>query len=323
MHRHDNGRMMKKIILDTDPGTDVDDAVALALCLQSPEIDLAGVTIVAGDVDTRGQIALRMLEAAGRTDIPVALGAREPLIGESRFAWGGWEGKGILERFDDALSADVRPAWKFLAERTAESPGELTVVPIGPLTNIALAIRAFPAFRKNVKEIVLMGGNGRFGPEAWKTPVREYNVGSDAEAARIVFESGIPITMVTLDVTLQVTIERAMVSKLRGTGNPLSKTVADQLEIYLDAHGRQKTFMHDPLAVALLVDPALCRRERMLVRVETRGEFTSGMTVCTEVPEKDSNAGVCVSVDAERFEGFLCGRLLGEQNARLNPGAKS
>jgi len=302
---------MKKILLDTDIGTDVDDAVALALCLQSPEIDLAGVTIVAGDVDTRGQIALRMREAAWRSDIPVALGAREPIIGESRFAWGGWEGKGIVDRFDETLRPDTTPAWELLGKRTAESPGEFTVVPIGPLTNIALAIKTFPAFRENVKMIALMGGNGRFGPEAWNTPVREYNIGSDAEAARIVFESGIPITMVTLDVTLQVKIQRAMVSKLRDTGATLAKTVADQLEIYLDAHRRDWTFMHDPLAVALLVDPTLCRREKMLVSVETQGEFTSGMTVCSGVPETDSNAEVCVSVDPERFEEFLCARLLG------------
>jgi len=303
---------MKKIMLDTDIGTDVDDAVALALCLGSPEIELAGVTVVAGDVDTRAQIALRMLEAAERSDIQVALGARDPLIGESRFAWGGWEGKGVLEHFTNPLKPVEVPAWRHLTDRVAESPGEITVVPVGPLTNIALAIGTAPSFRENVREIVMMGGNGRFGREAWKTPVREYNVGSDAEAARIVFESGIPITMVTLDVTLEVTIERAMVARLRKTGRPLAKMVADQLEVYLDTHRRERTFMHDPLAIALLVDPTLCRTEAMRVQVETRGEFTYGMTVCSGVQKTDSNAEVCVSVDAERFERFLCERLLAE-----------
>ena len=293
--------MKKSIILDTDIGTDVDDAVALALCLGSPEIELAGVSVVAGDVDTRAQIALRMLQAAKRNDVPVALGAREPLIGEPRFAWGGWEGKGVLERFTDRLEPVLEPAWRLLADRVAESPGEITVVPVGPLSNIALAIRTAPSFRANVKEIVMLGGNGRLGREAWKTPVREYNVGSDAEAARIVFESGIPITMVGLDVTLEVCIERAMVTRLRETGKPLAKMVADQLEIYLDTHRRDRTFMHDPLAVALLVDPTLCRTEPMRVQVETRGEFAYGMTVCSGAPKTDSNAEVCVTVDAERF----------------------
>jgi purine nucleosidase len=302
---------MTSIILDTDIGTDVDDACALALCLRSPEIDLLGVTVVAGDVDLRGQIALRMLEVAGRSDVPVSLGAGVPIIGESRFAWGGYEGKGVVDRFSDSLDPFPVPAWRFISERVLESPGKITVVPIGPLTNIALAIRAFPRFVEAVKAIVLMGGNGRFGHEPWKTPVREYNVGSDAEAARIVFESGIPITMIGLDVTLQVTIPREMVGKLRGKGDPLGVMVADQLEIYLDTHGRQRTYMHDPLAIAYLIDGTLCRMERMQVNVETRGEFTRGMTVCTQPPgEGRGNAEVCVAVDAPRFEELLCARLL-------------
>lgn len=303
---------MAKIILDTDIGTDVDDACALALCLRTSEIDLVGVTVVAGDVDHRGQIALRMLETVGRPDVPVALGARNPLIGESHFAWGGWEGKGVVDRFPDTLAPTPVPAWRFLAEKVLGSPGEITVIPVGPLTNIALAIKAFPEFCEAVKEMVVMGGNARLGPEPWKTPVREYNVGSDPEASRIVFESGIPLTMVGLDVTFQVSIPREMVTRLRERGDPLGVMVADQLEIYLDVHGRERTYMHDPLAIAYFMDRSLCRAEEMQVHIETRGEFTRGMTVCTQPPgEGQGNAKVCVSVDAQRFEELLCMRLLG------------
>lgn len=304
---------MTRILLDTDIGTDVDDACALALCLQSPEIELLGISIVSGDVETRGQIALRMLEAAGRRDVPVALGAREPILGPSRFGWFGYEGKGVLERFPGRLAPASVPAWQLLGERILAHPGAVTLVPIGPLTNVALALKWFPEIRGALREIVMMGGNARVGPEAWKTPVWEYNVGSDPEASRIVFESGVPITMVGLDVTLQVQIGRGLIPKLRENGKPLGRMVADQLEIYLDTHRRDQTFMHDPLAVALLLDRTLCRTERMQVSIETRGEFTRGMTVCTAPPgDAKGNADVCVTVDAAGFEEFLSRRLLGE-----------
>lgn len=302
---------MTLVLLDTDIGTDIDDACALAFALRSPEIDLLGVTIVSGDVDTRAGIALRMLEAAGRPKIPVSLGAREPLFKGSRFAWAGYEGKGSLDLFPGSLTPSATPAWQFTADSAAEKPHQVVLVPIGPLTNVALAIQAFPRLRETVKEIVLMGGNARSVAGAWKTPVGEYNVAADPEAARIVFDSGIPITMVGLDVTLKVRIRREMVGKLRDTGDPLARIVAEQLSVYLDTHRRDETYMHDPLAIARLVDPTLCRTEDMDVRVETRGECTRGMTVCTQPAEGGGNARVCLDVDAGRFEELLCRRLLG------------
>jgi purine nucleosidase len=290
---------MTRIILDTDIGTDVDDALALLLALASPELALEGVTLVHADVDTRARIALKMLKLAGRTDIPVCKGISRPLLRERKMHWMGHEGKGI--DFSDlrALPPDPRRAPQFIADSVIASPGEIALVPVGPLTNIATAIILDPRVAEATREIILMGGC-RGDVNGWRA---EHNIAADPEAAAVVFGSGIPITMVGLDVTFQVKITAADVERVRAVDTPLAALTTHMLDQWLAAIKRDYTHLHDPLALALTIDPTLVTTEPLHVTIDA-----TGLTVCATAGEP--NARVAVSVDVERFESFFRERLL-------------
>ncbi len=302
--------MSIRVILDTDIGSDVDDAMALSLCLRSEEIELEGVTTVYGDVHLRARLAMKLMQLAGFPDIPVAAGIEVPLLREREVSWGGYEGEGVLTSEDKKIEPISQHAVDFIIDRVMANKDEITLIPIGPLTNVAMAIIREPRIIHNLKEVVLMGGVTRLGDNGVNLPVVEHNVKSDPEAARILFNSGIPITMVGLDVTMKVTIGRDDVNRISQVGTPFTSALVRLLEKWLSVISADRCCMHDPLAVAVAIDRSFVTTERMKVAVETKGELTGGMTVATSVRSEDEgNTYVCLDVDSERFVKFLLDRI--------------
>jgi inosine-uridine nucleoside N-ribohydrolase len=270
----------KKIILDTDPGTD--DAMALMLVLNSPELDLRAITVVPGNVTaTQGlQSALQMISLAKRCDIPVAAGAQHPLFQKLVTAefWHGKNGLANIELPPSSCKVDPRFGPDLIIQLVQASPHEITLVPIG-LTNVALAVEKDPSIGPLVKEIILMGG-GISGGNV--NAAAEANIFNDPEAAQIVFKAGWPLTMVGLDVGDKTLLTRKYVDQLGSAHGPLSDFVHAIAQYLLDLSARfglPGTPMYDPLAVGVTIDPTLVEAPEMHVDVETRGEFTRGETV--------------------------------------------
>lgn len=271
-----------RVIIDTDPG--VDDALALLLAMRSPELKIEGITPVAGNVplDLTLPNALRMVEIAGRTDIPVAAGAKAPLVRRlvtAAYAHGE-NGLGGAVFPEPKTKPIPEPAEDFIRRTIRKYPREVTLITIGPLTNVALALRSDPELAGMVHSLVMMGGSLSGGNI---TPGAEFNVYVDPEAARIVFQSGIPITMVGLDVTRKTTLTEEHVRALEAAQNPVSQAAAKIARNAIE-HNRQQGFlvgpnMHDPLAVAGFVKPVLLKLHDYYVDVETAGELTAGATL--------------------------------------------
>lgn len=282
-----------KMILDTDIGSDVDDAWALALCLASPEIDLLGVTLVHADLDTRAKVALKMLKLAGRTDVPVYRGVSNPLTDGLACYWGGHEGTDTDFSDIAGLSADDG-AVDFILNTIKKHPGEAVVAPIGPLTNIAAAIQRDPETMRKVRRLAIMGST--YGGEGPENAGVEHNIRCDPAAAKIVLESGIPATVVGLNVTGQVVIRRDDLEPIKDT--PFGGYLAAMTEQLYDLWGRDYTFMHDPLAIATEIDPTLVTTRKMTAQALGEGKvaFTS---------DESGSLDVCVDVDADRFEKLL------------------
>ncbi len=271
-----------RVIIDTDPG--VDDVLALLLAMRSPELKIEGITPVAGNVplDLTLPNALRMVEIAGRTDSPVGAGAPAPLMrrlvtAESVHGENGLDGAVFPE---PKIQPIAEPAAQFIRRIVRKYPGEVTLIPIGPLTNIATALRLDDELPKLVRGITLMGGSLSGGNV---TPAAEFNIYVDPEAARIVFQSGIPITMVGLDVTTKTKLTEAHVRELEAHSNPVSQAAA-KIARHIIAHSRKEGFqlgpnMHDPLAVAAFLRPSLIKTQKFYVDVETSGELTAGETL--------------------------------------------
>ena len=276
------GRGPFRVIIDTDPG--VDDAFALLLAMRSPELKIEAITPVAGNVplDLTLPNALRMVEIAGRTDIPVAAGARAPLVRRlvtATYAHGenGLGGAVFPEPKTKPISM---PAAELIREIVRKYPGEVTLITIGPLTNIATALNSDPELASMVRALVMMGGSLSGGNI---TPAAEFNVYVDPEAARVVFQSGIPITMVGLDVTRRTSLTDEHVRMLEAAQNPVSQAAA-QIGRNAINHNREHGYlvgpnMHDSLAVAGFIDPAILKLQDYYVDVETTGELTAGETL--------------------------------------------
>jgi purine nucleosidase len=299
--------MAERIILDTDIGTDVDDLLALALALRSPELDLAAITCVYGDVELRARMVQKVLRLAGRGDVPVGIGVQLPLLRSRPVYWAGHEGVGILDH-DDSLNASAPHAVDLMIDTVSATPGEVTLVPIGPLTNIAAAVIREPAIVHRVRRVVLMGGVIRYG-DSLDLPWVEHNIRSDPEAAHVVFNAGWPITMIGLDVTTRVVVHRDQVPRILSGGGALQTTVADQLVRYMRARKRDWTFLHDPLAVASVIDPSFVRTESLRVEIEYGSSQLAGATIARRPGEEGGNVQVAVGVDAPRFVNFLLNRL--------------
>ena len=299
------------IILDTDIGTDVDDCLALSLILASPELELLAVTTVYGDVLLRARMALKLLALRGMAAIPVAMGAARPLLGKREVYWAGHEGKGLLEPEDEATHPAREHAVDVIVRAAMARPGEVTLVAIGPLTNVALAFLREPRLAENLAGLYLMGGVVG-GAHALELPWAEHNFRCDPEAAHIVLSAGARTTVVPLDVTTQVRIRPHDVARIAACGDPFHRAVADQVSLYPPFASRGWTHLHDPLAVAALVEPALVCATPLRVLIETRGEHTSG-AMLTALPEPGAPAtvNVALEVDAARAEAFMVDRFAG------------
>lgn len=244
------------IVFDTDIGSDIDDAYALAFILSCHELDLRAVTVVSGDVDERARIAAKMLHLAGRDEVPVALGARgDKDVNQAPWAAG----------FE--YEPDPRPAAELLVELVAARPGEITLVPVGPMSNIARALELRPELAREVREIVIMGGGVYTGYRGHLQPVPEYNIRADIPAARALFASGAPIRMAGLEATAALQFDRFLQQRLAASGLPLPQAMRGLLEVW---PSRTPT-LYDPMAVALLIEPEICDYEPMCVAVDDEG----------------------------------------------------
>jgi inosine-uridine nucleoside N-ribohydrolase len=299
----------KHIILDTDIGTNPDDCLAMALVLASRELELLAVTTVYGDVSVRARVALKLLRLRGIHDLPVAMGADRPLLRNRPVYWAGHEGQGLLELTDEALQPSKQHAVDLIVDTVMAHPREITLVAIGPLTNVALALLREPNLARNVAGLVVMGGVVG-GAQALHLPRTEHNFRCDPEAAQIVLSAGAPMTIVPLDVTTQVCIRSADLEHVRAAGDAYHHAVADQVSLYPPFVQRGWGYLHDPLAVAALIEPSLVTLEPLRAHVETRGEHTAGeLLVALPVPDAPATASVALGVDAPRAERFIAGRL--------------
>ena len=298
------------IVIDCDPGHD--DAIAILLALASPEVELRGVTTVAGNqtLDKTTRNALQVLEVAGRVDVPVAPGADRPLRRELRTAAhvhgeSGLDGPSLPEPSATAVAAH---AADFLAELI--EPG-VVLVPTGPLTNVALMLERHPDVRDRLERIVWMGG--AIG-EGNVTPAAEFNAFVDPEAAAAVFGSGVRVTMIGLDVTHQALFTREHAERVRGAG-AAGRVVAELSDFFQLFHERRYRFdgapVHDALAVARVIDPTLVTTVECNVELETASTHCDGRTVVDRwhVTGRTPNAHVGIAVDARRFLELLVERI--------------
>ncbi len=322
----------KKIIIDTDPGTD--DALAILLALNSPEVQVQAITVVPGNVTAQMglQNALKLVTLAKRCDIPVAGGAQHPLAQKLITAefWHGKNGLGNIE-LPTRCQADPRFGPDLIIELVHKFPHEITLVPVGPLTNIALAVSKDPSIVPLVKEVILMGGSISGGNV---NAAAEANIYNDPEAAQIVFNAGFAsLTMVGLDVGNKTLMTERQVAQLQAAPGPMSNFVAQVGRFLLNlsqGFGETGTPMYDPLAMGVTLDRTLVTTQAMRVEVETRGEFTRGETVANRsnmvernvlhgdryiiegVDKVTPNARVCVDVQAQRFLDLLVSRIRGK-----------
>lgn len=306
--------MARKVILDCDPG--LDDVLAILLARGCPELDLVAITTVAGN-QTLAKVTLnarRACTVAGIRDVPIYAGCDRPLRRELRVAAdihgeSGLDGPAFGPPEVDAAEGH---AVDFLIETLLASDGDITLVPLGPLTNIATAARLEPRIVGRVREVVLMGGSYTRGN---RTPAAEFNMLTDPEAAAMVFEAGWPVTMVGLDLTYQALLPADLPGQLAADGGPASAMAAALLgtlrDNYRRATGISAPPLHDPCAVARVARPDLVTAEEAFVAVETAGRWTSGMTVTDFRGQlgQPVNALVATSLDAPAFWALLAGAL--------------
>lgn len=299
------------IILDTDIGSDVDDCLALALILASPECRLAAVTTVYGDTELRARMALKLLKLRGIPNIPVAAGAQQPLLGHPPVYWAGYEGQGLLEQEETGLQPLGEHAVDLIVRTVMEHPGEITLVAIGPLTNIATALLREPDLARSLAGLALMGGViGGVG--SLDLPWTEHNFRSDPEAAQIVLRSGAPLTIVPLDVTTQVRIWPADTARIYAAGDRFHRAVADQIARYPRYQARGWTYLHDPTAAAAVLRPQLLTCRPLHAVVETGGQFCAGKLLVKSPTGADSaTAQVALAVAAADSQQFIIDRLIG------------
>jgi inosine-uridine nucleoside N-ribohydrolase len=317
---------MIPVLIDCDPGQD--DAIALLLALASPELEIVGVTTVAGNqtVDKTTVNALKVLELAGRSDIPVARGADRPLIGDLLVADDAHGTTGLDG--PDLPAPTSQPveehAVDFLAKTLGSAERPLALVAIGPLTNVALLLAGYPEAARKIERIVLMGGAIGAGNQ---TASAEFNIWTDPEAAFRVFESGLDLTMIGLDVTNKAVLTAEDAAVLRGSG-PVGDAVAAMLDFYLGfytgfyEHGGAP--IHDAVAVAHVFRPELVTTLDRHVAIERGAGLCRGRTVVdmrrrTILPDPNSRVGV--DIDVPTFRELLLGRLasLDEQTSASRP----
>ena len=300
-----------RIIIDTDPG--VDDALAVLLALASPEIQLEALTTTQGNVSVEKATrnALSVLELAHASHIPVAQGSMFPLVQPLRASDSVHGASGIgNSKLPEPRSKPVpQHAVDYLIERVLAEPNQISIFPIGPLTNIAMAIRKAPGFAKAVKEFVIMGGAIHEGGNA--TPLAEFNIFVDPHAAHIVFHSGIPITLIPLDATHKCLLEQEHVDRLLKIKSPVSRFISEAVEVYLKSsleRGYAGSALHDPLTLATIIAPELLTLKEYYIDVDISGGVSMGKTFADfyHMTQKPANMKVALDVHAEDFiELFL------------------
>jgi inosine-uridine nucleoside N-ribohydrolase len=325
----------RRIIIDTDPG--IDDAMAIFLALRSPELKVEAITPVCGNVplDLTLPNALRLVEIADRTDVPVAAGASHPLV--RRLVTSGHvhgaNGLGGVEFPDPKIKPVRETAPEIIRRIVRENPGEIMIVAVGPLTNVALALRDDPELAGMIPQIAIMGGSLSGGNI---TPAAEFNLYVDPEAARIVFDARIPLTMVGLDATRKCVLSEAQIHQLEAAKNPVSQAAGKIMRATWERmkRGGEVTViaLHDALTVASLIEPDVITLKDYYVEVETTGEWTAGQTLgydghapVRKSPPMDTsmpgpaapeepfkpNAKVAVGVNPDEFFHLLIPRLTG------------
>jgi inosine-uridine nucleoside N-ribohydrolase len=298
--------MMEDVIIDTDIGDDIDDAFALAFALHSPELNVKAITTVFGNVGIRTKLALKLLKTFGRGDIPVATGVGKPIF-ERIYRRDRYLGDEVPRQavvlVEDELLPNPYPkhAVDLIISTVMDSRKEITIIPVGALTNIATCIIKEPQLAERAK-LVIMGGavSNWFRPSLSRA---EHNIRCDPEAARIVFESGIPITMVGLDVTMKCVLSEEQVKRIKKRGLATTTLLSHMTE----AWGGSRVVLHDPLAVAVSFDQTLTTMEPRLVNVVTKGK-ARGFTLASE--NDTPNAQVCLDVDSDRFINLFMKRIL-------------
>ena len=307
--------MTARIIIDCDPG--VDDAVAILLAAGAPEVEVVAITTVAGN-QTLAKVTenARRVAAAAGLDVPIAAGCDRPLVREQVLAGEihGETGLGDVRWPEPVRELDSRHAVDLITAEVMAHPGEITLVPIGPLTNIAMALRTEPAIVQAAAGVVLMGGSYTRGNT---TPAAEFNIFVDPEAAAAVFSAGWQVTMVGLDLTRQVKVTADLIARMRQLDTPAARLVLDTMAFYNSAIGQlareadtadggdvpvKAGSLHDPAAVAYVIDPGMFSASDAIVAVETAGEFTYGMTVTDfDLRGRAPNAVVPTRIDAGAF----------------------
>ncbi len=320
----------KKIILDTDPG--VDDATAIILALRSPELEVLAITTVSGNVHVNQCTTnvRRILALLRPEPCPfVAAGEDRPLV-KPPFSAPSVHGEDGLGDLGNAYYPDIeqikleeKKAVDLILDLIVRYPDEVTLIPVGPLTNIARAILKDPRTMRRVKEIILMGGAvtvpGNIPPGA-----AEFNLYVDPHAAEVVLNFGLPVTMVPLDVTHQVKLTRELARReLSSAQDKAARFIWDACQKYMDFYrddqGYDGCYLHDPLAVGVAIDPSFIMTEEMRIYVETEGKVTAGMTLPFRHPTKDPakidrpNVQVATRVEAERFLNFFLLRVKGDR----------
>ncbi len=312
--------MRRAIVLDTDMASDVDDALCLALALASPELEILAVTNVGREVRLRAHVARRLLELAGRTEIPVFAGCRVPLLAGDGFNWFGHEGEGILEPGVDPPLANAH-AVDALIEISRRRPG-LEIVAVGPLTNLAVALALDPDFASRIGRLTVMGGHlrevsyrGRVLPHGV-----DYNLCSDPHASLLVLRSGIPTTLITADVTLRTRLRDADVARIERTGAGIHLALARAVRIWTPVQRRlfdpdgappedNAAFLHDPLTLACVYDDSFCRYEDL----EIEPTIENGVFRTHERADASARTfpmRCATRVDEERFGAHFVERVL-------------
>ncbi len=305
----------RKFIYDTDPG--VDDSMAFFLAMSSPELELVGVTTIFGNGGTQVTTdnALRLVESIERSDIPVVRGAEQPLLHP-------YHGHGDMVHGADGLGNSWMPspqgkptagrAASFIVDTVLADPGAITLVAVGPLTNVALAVSLEPQIVSAVQEVIIMGGAANRAGNA--SPVAEANIHNDSAAAHIVFNAGWPVTMVGLDVTTATVMSPAFLEELGQTGNVATDFIARIVPFYLEFHQRQGVdgiYVHDSSAIAYALDPSIFRAEPVYVDVCVSTSRLNGKTTpdwrgqWNEPP----NVQVCLEVDDARLRDLYWERV--------------
>lgn len=308
--------MTRKVIIDTDPGQD--DAVAILLALASPEIEVLGITAVAGNVPLplTHKNARIVCELAGRTDIPVFAGCEAPLkrrlvTAEHVHGKTGLDG---IDLPDPRMPLQQTNAVDFIVDTLRTQPsGSVTLCPLGPLTNIAAAFQRAPDVAGRVQRIVLMGG--AYFEVGNITPAAEFNIFVDPEAAETVFGSGVGLVVMPLDVTHKALVTRPRIEAFRNLGTKVGHAVAAWTDFFerfdREKYGSEGAPLHDPAVIAYLLEPELFAGRRINVEIETRSDLTRGMTVADwwGVTDRKANAVFMGDVDAETFFTLLVQRI--------------